>query len=152
MEGHVAALCAGQDPSFVKPRRQRIELVAGAGIAGDRHFGRDPRRSILLVDTRTYGYLAEHGLDLPYGSLGENVVVAGDALRHAEPGTVLRLGQTAVVRITEVRRRCRRLMEAHPRLLRLLARHQGMFYAEVLEGGTVEENDTVGPVASPATV
>lgn len=138
----VVAVSAGTDDSMVKPRRDAIRLVAGKGVENDRHFGRNEARAVLLVDVGTYEALRERGLDLPFGSLGENVVIEGVALDELAPGSRVRLGPDATVRLTEPRPRCSKLREVHPDLARLLPRARGV-YGEVTAGGTVRPDDAV---------
>jgi len=140
--GAVVAVSAGTDSSMAKPRRDAIRLVAGKGVEHDRHFGRNGARAVLLVDVGTYQALRERGLDLPFGSLGENVVIEGLALDELPPGSRVRLGPDATVRLTEPRPRCGRLREVHPDLARLLPRARGV-YGEVTVGGTVRPHDPV---------
>lgn len=146
----VASLHAGRE-AFAKPAQPLLRLDPG-GAPGDRHHGRDPERALLLTAAAAYAALADADLPLPYGSLGENLVLEGvleggtvDALQR---GTRLRVGD-AELEVTLPCPLCARLREVHPRLPRAVRGHRGV-YARVLTGGVVRQGDAVDVTARTA--
>lgn len=137
----VATCISGDARSFTKVPTPEIQLVSDFGVVGDRHAGRDPNRNVLLTTEAAYDFLKAAGLELPYGSLAENLVLQTDRESIA-PGATLALGDGAVIEITHHAPRCRRLREVHPDLLRLLSEHRGV-YARVVRSGTVCVGDAV---------
>lgn len=124
---------------FAKEPANALRVDAG-GAHGDRHYGRDPMRALLLVPEACYGALRADGIDLEAGILGENVVAHG--MPMAPPaGTRVMLGpvRTVVVAPCPV---CRRLAANDPRLAKAAYGRRGV-YLRVVGGGTLRAGDAV---------
>ena len=121
-------------------RKDAIELVAGKGVVGDRHFGNRKGRQVLLVES---GCLQELGLQP--GDLREQVTVSFDGLQDLTSGTQLKLGNAAL-EITGDCPPCRSMAgylgedpkEFVPRAMR----KRGML-GVVVAGGRVKDGDEV---------
>lgn len=139
MAGRLLALFAG-GPGFVKERRAEAEVDAG-GIPGDRHHGRAAERALLLVPAASYPALAAEGVDVPYGSLGENLVADGLPENGLANGTRIAVGDV-VVRVETPCTVCRALAEVDPRLPKAAYGRRGV-YLRVLRGGLLRPGDAV---------
>ena len=118
---------------FSKVATEAIELVAGHGVVGDAHAGptvkhrsrvaKDPTqpnlRQVHLIHREFLDLAAEHGYELGAGDLGENVLTAGVDLLDLPRGTLLRLGEDAVVRVTGLRNPCHQINDFRAGLLKL---------------------------------
>jgi MOSC domain-containing protein YiiM len=157
MSARVLALFAG-GPAFVKEARIAVTIDEG-GVPGDRHHGRAPERALLLVPAASYDALAADGLEVPYGSLGENLVVSGLPARGLAHGTRLALGEVHAV-VEAPCTVCRALTQVHPRLPKLAYGRRGV-YLRIVQGGPLRAGDPVrivtamsasappGPAAEP---
>ena len=117
------AVCAGLTHSFSKPTRDVIRLIAGIGVEGDAHAGvtvkhrsrvaADPNqpnlRQVHLIHTELHAKLNAAGFDVTPGDMGENVTTNGIDLLALPTGTLLRLGQEAVIEVTGLRNPCTQL-------------------------------------------
>ena len=96
--------------------------MAGLGVAGDAHAGvtvkhrsrvaKDPTQPNLRQVHLIHAELIENstkGFPLPPGDMGENITTRGIDLLGLPPGTLLRLGATAVVQVTGLRNPCLQL-------------------------------------------
>ena len=106
--------------AFSKSPAPQITLLAGQGIEGDAHCGvtvkhqsrvkQDPTqpnlRQVHLLPTELFDELAAKGHAVAPGDLGENIATAGIALLALPVGAELRLGDSAVVRLTGLRNPC----------------------------------------------
>jgi MOSC domain-containing protein YiiM len=104
----------GKDPTG------SIRLVAGLGVEDDAHQGttvqhlsrvrRDPTqpnlRQVHLIHAELHDELAGRGFAVAPGQMGENVTTRGIDLLSLPTGTLLRLGQDAVVEVTGLRNPC----------------------------------------------
>lgn len=139
MAGRLLALFAG-GAGFVKDAREEATVDAG-GVRGDRHHGRAPERALLLVPAASYRALAARGIDVPYGSLGENLVADGLPEAGLAPGTLIALGD-ALGRVEAPCTVCRALAEVDPRLPKAAYGRRGVYLA-VVQGGPLRLGDTV---------
>ncbi|RDI96438.1 MOSC domain-containing protein [Meiothermus sp. QL-1] len=136
----VLSLHADPGTSLPKARVDWVRLVEGMGVEGDRHYGKNPDRAVLVAGQAAYDHAAQAGLILPPGALGENLRVDFDP--HAlGAGARLQVGP-AVLELTAVCTVCSSLSTFDLRLPKLLLGRRGM-YARVLRGGVVRVGDPV---------
>ncbi len=140
MTGKVISLHLGLGSGLPKPQVESLELLAGFGAKGDRHAGKDPERAVLVAGLPAYERAREAGIELPFGALGENLLLDLDP--HAlPPGARLRVGE-ALLAFSYVCTVCSSLSQFDLRLPKLLYGGRGL-YARVLEGGRVRVGDPV---------
>ncbi|WP_018467894.1 MOSC domain-containing protein [Calidithermus timidus] len=135
--GRVLSLHVGDRPGLPKTRTEELQLIAGYGVAGDRHAGGDPGRAVLVAGVGSYRHALGAGIELPYGALGENLLLDLDP--HAWVGWRLEVGE-ALLELVAVCTVCAALTRLDPRLPRLLYQGRGV-YARVLRGGVVRLAD-----------
>lgn len=172
METRVIAVAADGAHRFSKTVCDAIRLVEGLGVAGDAHAGatvqhlsrkaKEPGaanlRQVHLLHGELLDELAAQGFAVAAGDIGENVLVRGCALLDLPEGTVLRLGESAAVRVTGLRNPCAQLDALAPGLMKAtlgrdadggLVRKAGVM-AVVVAGGAVRAGDAVTVVLPPA--
>ena len=170
-EAVVIAVAADGTHRFSKPVRAAIELVAGLGVRGDAHAGvtvqhrsriaRTPDapnlRQVHLIQAELFDALAARGFAVAPGDLGENVTVRGIDLLGLGRGTVLALGEDALVRVTGLRNPCRQIDRFQVGLMAAtldrdaggaLVRKAGVM-AVVTAGGVVRAGDRVRVLLQP---
>ncbi|MFE7357044.1 MOSC domain-containing protein [Streptomyces sp. NPDC057543] len=116
----MTAVSRNEAYSFTKPNRKSITLLAGLGVEGDVHAGvtvkhrsrvaQDPTqpnlRQVHLIHAELFGELRAAGFEVAPGDLGENVTTSGVDLLALPVGTLLHLGDEAVVEVTGLRNPC----------------------------------------------
>ena len=121
--GWVEGLHRSEEHRFSKTTCIRIELIAGLGVAGDAHAGgtvrhrsrvaADPTqpnlRQVHLMHGELHDELRAAGFDVAPGAMGENITTRGVDLLSLPTGTLLRIGETAIVALTGLRNPCRQL-------------------------------------------
>jgi MOSC domain-containing protein YiiM len=125
---------------FRKVPRAEGRLVADFGLEGDRHAGR-PERQVSILNAETVRELAQAGMPVGPGVLGENITVEGVPVMQLRDGTRLRVGE-AELEITGDRPACRELLEVHVDALKALVGRTGKM-ARVVRGGIVRPGDPV---------
>jgi MOSC domain-containing protein YiiM len=163
--GKVVAVCRGPTHSFGKPVVEAIRLVEGVGVEGDAHFGRtvqhlsrvavDPTqpnlRQVHLIHDELHHELRAAGFDVGPGQMGENITTRGVDLLGLPVGTLLHLGDEAVVEVTGLRNPCKQLDAFRPGLMAAvldrdesgtLVRKSGVM-GVVRVGGVVRAGDRV---------
>lgn len=117
---------------FSKDTVQEIEIVAGLGVRGDAHAGatvqhlylkkKNPRAvnlcQVHLLAEELFAELGAKGLELTAGQMGENVTTTGIDLLALSRGTLLHLGQSAVIEVTGLRTPCRQMDGLRPGLMK----------------------------------
>ncbi|WP_018697636.1 MOSC domain-containing protein [Amorphus coralli] len=165
MTATVLAVHRSAGHTFSKPTVDAIRIVEGLGVEGDAHAGatvmhrydrrKDPTRPNLrqvhLIQSELFDELADKGFPVGPGQMGENVTTTGVDLLTLPLGTVLRLGDEAVVELTGLRSPCKYINDLHDGLVQAvldrdddgnLVRKAGVM-SVVLSGGTVRPGDPV---------
>jgi MOSC domain-containing protein YiiM len=165
MGGTVTAVSRNGEHSFTKPNRDSITLLAGLGVEGDVHAGvtvkhrshvaKDPTRPNLrqvhLIHEELFAELGAAGFAVAPGELGENITTRGIGLLGLPTGTLLRIGEEAVVEVTGLRNPCRQIDAFADGLLKQvvgrdaagnIVRRTGIM-SVVREGGVVRPGDTI---------
>jgi MOSC domain-containing protein YiiM len=120
MSGTVTVVSSNGAYSFTKPNRQTLTLLTGLGVEGDVHAGvtvkhrsrvaQDPTqpnlRQVHLIHEELFDELRAQGFEVAPGDLGENVTTRGVDLLALPVGTLLHLGDEAVVEVTGLRNPC----------------------------------------------
>lgn len=163
--GQVVSLSQSAAHTFSKQPQRAIMLLAGLGVQGDAHLGetvqhrsrmaKDPHqpnlRQVHLVAAELFDDLCRQGFLVEPGQLGENITTRGIELRGLPAGTILFLGETAVIKVTGLRNPCAQIDAFQPGLLRAVLdrdeagqviRKAGVM-AIVKEGGVVRIGDSV---------
>jgi MOSC domain-containing protein YiiM len=165
MGGTVAAVSSNGTYSFTKPVRESITLVAGFGVEGDVHAGetvkhrfrmrKDPSqpnlRQVHLMHAELFDEVREAGYEVAAGELGENITTRGIDLLGLPTGTLLRLGDEAVVEVTGLRNPCAQIDGFRKGLMRQVVerdaegevRFKAGIMSVVVEGGVVRAGDPI---------
>jgi MOSC domain-containing protein YiiM len=168
----VRALHRSSEYTFSKESVAEFQLLAGLGVEDDVHCGgtvrhrsrveRDPSqpnlRQVHLFDAEILEMLVSEGFPLSPGILGENITVEGLDSLALPTGTLLRIGDEALIGLTGVRNPCAQIEARFPGLLKRmvhrdetgeLQRLTGAM-AVVLQPGTVRVGDTISVQLPPA--
>jgi MOSC domain-containing protein YiiM len=167
--GTVVSVNSKPTPGVGKVPRDEVRLVENHGVECDYHAGAFVRhrsraaknptqpnvRQVHFMHSELFDELAQMGITVPPGAMGENITTRGVALLDLAPGTRLHLGPTAVVEITGCRNPCNQLDAIDQRLLGHVAikqadgsilRKAGIM-GVVVAGGTVRAGDAIKVVA-----
>jgi molybdopterin adenylyltransferase len=131
---------------FRKLPRAEGRLVTNFGLEGDRHAGR-PQRQVSILNAETVNELAERGMPVEPGILGENITIEGVPVMELPDGARLRIGD-AELEITGDRPACREMLEIHVDALKAMVGRAGKM-ARVVRGGTVRPGDPIELVTTP---
>ncbi|QQM40692.1 MOSC domain-containing protein [Streptomyces liliifuscus] len=165
MGGTVAAVSSSGEYSFSKPNRDGITLLAGLGVEGDVHAGvtvkhrfrmeKDPSqvnlRQVHLIHEELFDEVREAGFEVAAGQLGENVTTRGIDLLGLPTGTLLRVGDEAVVEVTGLRNPCAQIDGFQKGLMKQVVgrdqdgtvRFRAGVMSVVVTGGVVRPGDPV---------
>jgi hypothetical protein len=169
--GRIERLHRSRDHRFAKATETMLALIAGLGVDGDAHQGAavqqrsrvavDPSqpnlRQVHLIAVELYDELRQRGFTVSPGQMGENITTRGVDLLGLPTGTILRLGDRALVALTGLRNPCLQLDQFEPGLMAAvldrddaghLVRRAGVM-AVVLLGGAVAVDDQISASLPP---
>lgn len=177
LTGSVIAVHRSDTHTFSKASADAITLLPGLGVEGDAHLGAqvmhrsrvaaDPTqpnlRQVHLVMSELLDEVRAAGHSIDPGQLGENITTSGLDLIGLPVGSVLRLGNSALVALTGLRNPCKQIRDVGDGVLKMMF-VDGERYGRpgeqvgrtgvmgvVLAGGTVRPADPIA-VRFPAGV
>ena len=160
----VAAIAASTTHNFCKESRTAIQLIAGRGVWGDTHCGstvqhlydkaknalRPNLRQVHLVEMELIERLQTLGFEIDAGDLGENVTTRNLKLIELGAGTQLKLGKSAIIKITGLRSPCVKIERFRNGLRRAVTDHRdgqafmkSSVMAAVIRSGTIQVGDDI---------
>ena len=163
--GEIVAVARKLEHTFSKTTEQSLRLIEGLGVEGDAHAGvtvkhrsrvaRNPMqpnlRQVHLIQSELLEALRSSGFQVAPGSLGENVTTSGIDLLGLPAGSLLHLGESAVVRLTGLRNPCSQIEDFHEGLLAAVIARDAVGHvvrktgvmSVVVTGGVVRPGDGV---------
>lgn len=130
----VVAVHRAPDYQFSKDTTDSITLLAGLGVEGDAHLGatvqhrsrvaKDPNqpnlRQVHLVMSELLDEVRAAGHEIREGQLGENITTSGVDLIGLPVGSVLRIGDDALVALTGLRNPCKQIRDVGDGVLKMM--------------------------------
>lgn len=145
-QGSIRAICASDNKGTQKIALNHPgTLLRGFGLEGDAHGGNWHRQVSLLAD-EDIQTMRREGLLLEPGAFGENVVTVGVCLTDLEVGRRFRLGERAVLQVTQHGKQCHHHCQIYHKVGDCVMPRRGIF-ARVLRTGPIDVGDllTVDP-------
>jgi len=161
----VEALSKSSKHTLIKKNENEITLLKGLGVEGDAHQGltvkhrsrvaKDPTtpniRQVHLMPSELFEELAQKGIEVKAGEMGENITTSGIDLINLPLNTILKIGDEVKIQITGLRNPCSQLNRINENLLKAvldkdeqgnIIRKAGIM-SIVLQGGTINVGDTI---------
>jgi len=124
-----------------KTQVEETELIAGHGIEGDAHAG-PWHRQVSFLSSESIQKARERGLDVTFGDFAENIATSGIDWQKAPIGTRLKVGDKALVEITQIGKECHNRCAIYYMAGDCIMPREGIF-GRVLEGGKIKKGDAV---------
>ena len=135
--GQVLELFISKKGESKRYSRTIIE-VDSQGIMDDKFYAKDLERSILLTTIASYDLALKNGIEMSYGTLGENILIDYNPYALAI-GTQLQIG-AVVLEVTQNCTICNHLSSIDKTLPKLLKDDRGIF-VKVVEVGFIKKDD-----------
>ncbi|WP_345992847.1 MOSC domain-containing protein [Sulfurimonas sp. HSL-1716] len=120
-------------------RLNKNELILDdSGVLGDKFYGKDICRAILVTSLDAYRLAKDAGIDIDYGALGENILIDGN-IKDMDLGETFKIGDL-VFEITQHCTLCNGLSKIDPKLPKLLKDDRGIFIKAV-NAGSIKTDD-----------
>ncbi|MCR5358021.1 MAG: MOSC domain-containing protein [Lachnospiraceae bacterium] len=140
ISGKVRAICISEKRGTVKHEVPSAVLIKDHGIEGDAHAGQWHRQVSLLTGSKVDEF-NQKGANVSNGDFGENIIIDGFDVKELPIGSVLKIGN-ARLRLTQRGKECHSHCRIYKRMGDCIMPREGVF-AEVLEGGRINEEDVV---------
>ena len=138
----VEAVCTSAKKGIVKQERDRVTLKTNWGIEGDAHAG-DWHRQVSLLASESIALVREQLPTLKKGAFAENIITRGIDLEKISIGRRIRIGESAVLEITQIGKECHNSGCAIKKATGdCIMPREGLF-AKVIEGGSVAPGDDI---------
>ncbi len=142
--GKILGLFISSGQSSKRVEQEKIQLDE-KGIVGDKFYDKDQTRSILITSKESYDLALSHDIQMPFGSLGENLLIDYNPY-HLGSGTRVQIGEV-VLKISQNCTICNHLSSVDKKLPKLLKDDRGIF-AEVIQPGIITKGDTLSLIGS----
>ncbi len=138
----VEAVCTSEKKGVVKKEQNQVVLKADWGIEGDAHAG-DWHRQVSLLASESIELVREVLPTLKKGAFAENIITRGIDLEKIGIGRRIRIGDSAVLEITQIGKECHNSGCAIKKATGdCIMPREGLF-AKVIEGGSVAPGDEI---------
>jgi len=130
-------------------RKECVEealLVREHGLKGDAHAGAW-HRQVSFLAMESIDKARASGLSVGFGDFAENIATEGIDWPNIPIGTRFRLGETALVEITQIGKECHKKCAIYYQAGDCIMPREGVF-ARVIEGGPIRCGDTVVQVSA----
>ncbi len=143
----VVAISTSKKKGTRKTAVNETLLIAGHGLAHDAHAG-DWHRQVSFLASESIARAAQGGLAVGFGDFAENIATQGIDWLAVPVGTRLRIGDQAVVEITQIGKECHHKCAIYYAAGDCIMPKEGIF-ARVLTGGSVRVNDPIEILERP---
>jgi len=104
-KGKVLAVNISEEKGTKKTNVQSCTLLKDFGLKGDAHAG-PWHRQVSLLANESIDKMKAMGLKVGYGDFAENITTEGVDLVHLPIGTTIRVGNSVLLRVTQIGKEC----------------------------------------------
>lgn len=115
----------------------QLNLIKDYGIENDKFAGKKLEQTVMIVGIQSYEIAKDNGINLEFGSLGENILLDFDP-HILEVGTKLII-ENSIIEITQTCTVCNHLAVFNENLPLLLKGHRGL-YCKIIKSGIVSKD------------
>ncbi|HEC92385.1 MAG TPA: MOSC domain-containing protein [Candidatus Atribacteria bacterium] len=144
-KGKILAVCCGKVKKETKIPMKEGLIIKDWGLEGDAHAGKY-HKQISLLGLDSMNKMQDQGVTVNFGELYENLDVEGIILYKLPIGTRLKVGENALLEITQIGKKDSYFLEINGKTVSSIMTKEGVF-ARVLEGGKVKAGDEIEVVS-----
>lgn len=137
----IVSLALSKKKGTRKTQVGEVELIKDHGIKDDAHAG-PWHRQVSFLSSENIEKARNSGLDVTFGDFAENIATVGIDWKSVPIGTVVKLGENAVVEITQIGKECHKKCAIFYAAGDCIMPKEGVF-ARVLKGGKIACGDEV---------
>jgi molybdopterin adenylyltransferase len=139
--GKVLAVNISEKKGTKKSNIRSCAVLKDFGLKGDAHGG-PWHRQISLLANESIEKMKALGLKVGYGDFAENITTEGIDLVHLPVGTTIRIGDSALLRVTQIGKECHQRCAIYYQAGDCVMPKEGIF-SEVLSEGEIDVGDDI---------
>jgi MOSC domain-containing protein YiiM len=139
----IVSIAVSRKKGTVKHCVETAELMENHGIKGDAHAG-DWHRQLSFLASESIESASSEDFKLNFGDFAENIATTGIDWKNEPIGKIFRLGETALVEITQIGKECHQKCAIFYRTGDCIMPKEGVF-AKILKGGVIRVGDRIEP-------
>ena len=137
----IVSIAISKKKGMRKTQIDEGSLIEEHGLKGDAHAGAW-NRQVSFLSAESIEESRKRGLDVGFGDFAENIATKGIDWRDITPGVRLKLGESAVVEITQIGKECHNKCAIYYMAGDCIMPREGIF-ARVIKGGTIKRGDQI---------
>jgi MOSC domain-containing protein YiiM len=141
MKGKIISVNISKDKGEKKHNIDSCKAIKAFGLENDAHGG-FMYRQISLLSTASIESMRRKGVDVGAGDFAENLTIDGIDLPALPVGTTLRIGDSLLVRVTQIGKECHSRCNIFQQVGDCVMPREGIF-VEVLNDGEVTVGDVI---------
>ena len=139
----IVSIAVSHKKGTVKQCIETAELMENHSIKGDAHAG-DWHRQLSFLASESIEKASSADFKLNFGDFAENIATTGIDWKNEPIGKIFRLGETALVEITQIGKECHQKCAIFYRTGDCIMPKEGVF-AKILKGGVIRVGDRIEP-------
>lgn len=140
-KGEIVAVSISDRKGEKKTNVPGSRLVVDKGLENDAHAG-NWHRQVSLLAMESIDRIKGKGLDVQPGDFAENITTKGLKLWDLPIGTLLQVGKTAIVKVTQIGKECHSRCAIYHQVGDCVMPKEGIF-ARVVKGGIIRPDDSI---------
>jgi MOSC domain-containing protein YiiM len=140
-EMKIVSIAISRKKGTPKVQVEEGQLIADHGLQGDAHAG-PWHRQVSFLAAESIEKAGKQGLDVTFGDFAENIATSGIDWQKVSLGTQVRLGDSALVEITQIGKDCHNKCAIYYKAGDCIMPREGIF-ARVLKGGSIRCGDKI---------
>ncbi len=146
----VVAVCISEKKGTQKHNVGSCNLIKHFGLESDAHAGKW-HRQVSLLARESADIIRQKGVNIKDGDFGENIVTEGVELKSLPVGTILKIGNNIIMKVTQIGKLCHDRCAIYYKAGDCIMPREGIF-AEIIKGGTIKTGDEITILEKDAVV
>lgn len=140
-KGEIVSIAVSRKKGTRKTVVDSVTVVEDHGIKDDAHAG-FLNRQISFLSSESINLAKSEGLDVTYGDFAENFATKGIEWKDLPLGTIVNIGDSVVVEITQIGKECHNRCAIYYQAGDCIMPKEGIF-GTVIKGGEVKTGDSI---------
>ena len=140
-KGEIISIAVSKKKGMRKKVVDSVTVVEDHGIQDDAHAG-FLNRQVSFLSSESINLAKSEGLDVSYGDFAENFATKGIEWKDLPLGTIVNIGDSVVVEITQIGKECHKKCAIYYQAGDCIMPKEGIF-GTVIKGGEVETGDSI---------